>query len=353
MATEQGQLPFYDGPSAWRGSDLRDRGDWIYSLRPVEQTELLEAAQHSAANEVALTNISRADFPLPSLGETLQGLQDEVVNGRGFVMLRGLPIDDLPRESVARLYLGIGAWMGEPVPQNAQGHLLGHVKDLGNDPMDPSTRIYTTTYRHLFHTDSCDIAALLCLHPAKSGGASAIASSTAIYNEIARQRPDLAQVLAQPFVVDRKGEIPAGKGPTYPMPICHHYGGFMTVMYSRDFIEVAQQRPETPRLTPQQTEAMDLIDALASSDEFRLEMDFRPGDVQFLHNHQILHARTSYEDHPEEHRKRHLLRLWLSAPAGRPLPPVFAERYGEIRVGKRRGGIVVPGAGLSAPLEAE
>ena len=127
----------------------------------------------------------------------------------------------------------------------------------------------------------------------------------------------------------------------------------MTVMYSRDFIEVAQQRPETPRLTPRQTEAMDLIDALASSDEFRLEMDFHPGDMQLLHNHQILHARTSYEDYPEEHRKRHLLRLWLSAPNGRPLPKIFAERYGEIRVGKRRGGIVVPGATLTAPLEAE
>ena len=353
MAADPGQLPFYGGPAAWRGPDLRENRDWIYALTPAEQRELLDAAAHSAANGVALTDISRSDFPLPQLGEALERLQDEIVNGRGFVMLRGLPIEDQPRELVARLYLGIGAWIGEPVPQNAQGHILGHVKDLGNDPLDPSTRIYTTTYRHLFHTDSCDIAALLCLHPAKEGGASAIASSTSIYNAIAERRPDLAEVLAEPFIVDRKGEIPAGKGPTYPMPIFNHFGGYMTVMYSRDFIEVAQRRPETPRLTPAQIEAMDLVDTLAASDEFRLEMDFRPGDVQFLHNHQILHARTSYEDHPEPHRKRHLLRLWLSAPAGRPLPPAFAERYGEIRVGRRRGGIVVPGATLTAPLEAE
>jgi hypothetical protein len=353
MAADPGHLPFYDGPAAWRGPELQDSRDWIYELEATEQAELLAAAEHSASQKVPLTDIGQADFPLPSLGEVLLRLQDEVVNGRGFVVLRGLPIENLSRELIARLYLGIGAWIGEAVPQNAQGHILGHVKDLGNDPIDPTTRIYTTTYRHLFHTDSCDIVALLCLHPAKTGGASAISSSTAIYNEIARQRPDLAQVLAQPFVVDRKGEIPAGKGPTYPMPICHHFGGYMTVMYPRDFIEVAQRRAETPRLTAQQIEAMDLVDALASSDEFRLQMDFRPGDVQFLHNHQILHARTSYEDHPEDHRKRHLLRLWLSVPTGRPLPPVFAERYGEIRVGKRRGGIVVPGAELTAPLEAE
>ena len=177
---------------------------------------------------------------------------------------------------------------------------------------------------------------------AKRGGESAIASSTALYNEIAGTRPDLAAVLAEPFVVDRKGEVPEGKGPTYEMPIFHHHAGLMTTIYARDFITVAQRRSEVPALTSLQVDALDLLDKLAASDEFRLDMDFRRGDIQFLHNHQILHARTAYEDYPEEDRKRHLLRLWLSARNGRRLPPVFAERYGEIRVGRRRGGIMVP-----------
>lgn len=353
MVTSLEKLPVYEGPAAWRGAEMASRSDWLYALNAEEQAELLKALSHCDRSGVPLTAIQRGDFPLPRLGGVLADLESELVGGRGFFLIRGLPLEGLSREAIARLYLGLGSYIGDPVPQNAQGHILGHVKDLGNDPHNPTTRVYTTTYRHLFHTDSCDIAALLCLQPAKQGGESAIVSSTALYNEIAARRPDLAEVLAEPFVVDRKGEVPAGKNPTYNMPIFHHYAGTMTTMYSRDFITVAQQRSEVQPLTQLQIEAMDLLDELAASAEFRLDMDFRRGDIQFLHNHQILHARTGYEDYPEPHRKRHLLRLWLSAANGRSLPPVFVERYGEIRVGKKRGGIFVPGAELVAPLEAE
>lgn len=333
---------------------MRASDAWLHNLTDGDCRELEAAAAASAQRGIPLTQLDKDAFPLPSLGPTLTALQDDVINGRGFVLLRGFPVAGVAREQVARMYLGLGAWFGLPVPQNAQGHLLGHVKDLGNDPVDPAVRVYTTRRRHLFHTDSCDIVGLLCLHPAKQGGASAIASSTAIYNEIVRRRPDLAKVLCEPFIIDRKGEIPAGKGPTYAMPIFNHYAGQLSALYPRDFIDAAQARfPDLPRLTPAQIEAMDLIDELAASDQFRLDMDFQPGDIQFLHNHQILHARTAYEDYTAPERKRHLLRLWLAAPNGRDLPPIFAERYGDITLGTRRGGIKVPGQTLCAPLEAE
>jgi len=96
--------------------------------------------------------------------------------------------------------------------------------------------VYQTRYRQLFHSDCCDIAGLLCLRPAMSGGESAIASSNSVYNEMARRRPDLARVLAQPFVVDRKNEFPDGKGPTYDIPIFHHAEEHLTTIYARDFI---------------------------------------------------------------------------------------------------------------------
>ena len=46
----------------------------------------------------------------------------------------------------------------------------------------------------------------------------------------------------------------------------------------------------------------------------------------------------------------------MSSPApacsvSRPLPPIYAERYGRIDRGDR-GGIIVPGTMLNAPLEA-
>ena len=328
---------------------MRTRTDWIHPLTRVELGDLEAAADRSAATPV--TEISRADFSLPTFGRKLEAMQLQVVRDRGFVLIRGLPVDG-PRERVARMYLGIGAWFGDPVPQNAAGHLLGHVKDLGKDPADPVNRVYQTRYRQLFHSDSCDIVGLLCLRPAMSDGESTIASSTSVYNEIARCRPDLARVLAQPFVVDRKNEIPDGKGPTYEIPIFHHAEEHLTTIYARDFIEAAQRLREVPPLSDEQTEAMHLLESLAAGDELRLDMDFRPGDIQVLHNHQILHARTNYQDHPEPERRRHLLRLWLSARNGRVLPAVFAERYGEIGVGKRRGGIRVPGAALTVRLDA-
>lgn len=341
----------YGGPAAWNAAEMRARRDWIVTLTDSDLMELIAAVD--ASRSVPLVELQQEDFPLSAFGRTLLQVESELLRGRGFVLIRGLPVDRVDRETVSRMVFGIGSWIGDAVPQNAAGHLLGHVKDIGQDPHNPNHRVYATNYRHLFHTDSADLVGLVCLQPAKRGGRSAIASSVSLFNRIAETRPDLAEVLAQPFHVDRKGEIPVGKGPTYEIAVFHHGQEELTTVYARDFIEAAQRFHDVPRLTAKQIEALDLLDALATSDEFRLDMDFRPGDIQLLHNHQILHARTAYEDHPEPERKRHLLRLWLSARNGRPLPAAFAERYGEIAVGNVRGGIRVPGQVLKAPLEAE
>ncbi|HIE95466.1 MAG: TauD/TfdA family dioxygenase [Pirellulaceae bacterium] len=341
----------YDGPAAWTAPEMHSSDDWVVRLNARDIAELASAV--TASRDIPLVSLSRGNIKLPTLGQKLCDVQREVVERRGFVLIRGLPVAEFDRETIARMYYGMATWLGDAVPQNAAGHLLGHVKDIGQDPHNPVHRVYATNYRHLFHTDSCDIVGLLCLHPAKSGGLSAIASSTSLYNQLACTRPDLADVLAQPFHVDRKGEIPAGKEPTYEMAVFHHGTNYLTTVYARDFIEAAQRFDNIPRLSQLQIEAMDMLDDLAASDEFRLDMDFQPGDIQFLHNHQILHARTGYEDYPDPKRKRHLLRLWLSAPTGRKLPAVFAERYGEVDVGKIRGGVRVPGQTLQAPLDAE
>ncbi|MEO1970708.1 MAG: TauD/TfdA family dioxygenase [Pirellulaceae bacterium] len=351
LAMPLGSTRFYDRPDAWTAAEMRNSDAWIAPLESSDIHELEEAVK--ASRHVPIVSLTRDDMPLPSLGPRLQDLQRDVVNGRGFILIRGLPVRQFDRETIARMYYAIGGWFGDPIPQNAAGHLLGHVKDIGQDPTNPEHRVYATNFRHLFHTDSCDIVGLLCLQPAKSGGQSAIASSTSLYNKMASIRPDLADVLAQPMRIDRKGEIPAGKSATYEIAIFHHFAEHLTPVYARDFIDAAQRFDYVPRLTMLQIEAMDMLDATAASDEFRLDMDFQPGDIQFLHNHQILHSRTSYEDYTEPHLKRHLLRLWLSARNGRELPIAFAERYGEIEVGKIRGGVRVPGQTLLAPLEAE
>jgi hypothetical protein len=159
-------------------------------------------------------------------------------------------------------------------------------------------------------------------------------------------------MLFEPFCFDRRNEVPPGKQGYYETPIFHWYGDNLTVIYgNRQYIESAQRFSEVPRLTAKQVEALDLFDALANDPANYLDIEFKPGDIQLIHNHVVLHDRTDYDDWPEPERKRHLLRLWLCPPNGRPLPPVFADRYGGTEIGNR-GGIVLSGVAMTAPLEA-
>ena len=341
-----------DGPSAWVGADIRQReAEWSYRLSPAEVAEIEAAVQAVRARGLDLAEIHREDFPLPTLGPVLDQLRGEVLNGRGFVLLRGVPVEDRPVTESATAYWGVGTYFGSARSQNAKGHLLGHVYDLGiSAEKNPNTRGYATAERQDFHIDRCDIVALLCLRRAKSGGLSALVSSMTVHNVMAERRPDLLERLYQPFPTDRRGEVPEGKAPFYEAPIFNEYAGLVSVLYSRLYISSAQRFPEARRLTPEDLEALKMFNELADDPELRLDMTFMPGDVQFLHNHTILHARSAYEDWPEVERKRHLLRLWLSPQGARPLPPVFAECYGSLTIGDR-GGIICKKTRLHAPLE--
>jgi Taurine catabolism dioxygenase TauD, TfdA family len=343
--------PMIEGPSVWTAADMHEReAEWSYRLSPTEIAELEGALQSVQARGLDIADIRRQDFPLPTLGPVLDGLRADVLNGRGFVLLRGVPVEDRPIAESATMYWGIGSYFGSARSQNAQGHLLGHIYDLGgSSATNPNIRTYATAERQNFHIDRCDVVALLCLRRAKSGGLSAIASSMAVHNVMAERRPDLLERLYQPFPVDRRGEVPEGKAPFYEAPVFNEHGGLLSVLYSRLHIGSSQRFPEARRLTAEDIEALDMFAALAGDPELRLDMTFTPGDIQFLHNHTILHARTAYEDWLDAERKRHLLRLWLAPRGARPLPPVFAEAYGGITIGDR-GGIICKGTRLHAPL---
>ena len=208
--------------------------------------------------------------------------------GHGFMVLRGLPVDEWSMADAALAYWGIGLHLGLAVPQNAAGHLIGHVRDLGYDPDDPTVRIYTTTRRQPYHTDSCDIVGLLCLQKAKAGGLSALSSSVTIYNEMLRRRPDLVEVLMRPFVYD-PGRGATGKQEAHEMAAFFKTGGLLTTIPAPDFIYAAQRFDYVPRLSAAQREALDMMQDLADSDDIRLDPTFEPGDIQLVHNHQVLH----------------------------------------------------------------
>jgi hypothetical protein len=345
--------PQQTGPAAWYGPAVAAREDWIVPLEPADIAEIDAAMAPLLARNADIAAVKAEDFPLPRLKAKLDATLHELLHGRGFVVLRGLPVERYDRGQAALAFFGLGAHLGRARSQNAKGHVLGHVQDLGLDVKDPNVRIYQTHERQTFHTDSCDIVGLLCLKTAKSGGLSALVSSTTIFNEMRKRRPDLLRLLFEPIATDRRGEVPAGMKPYFEIPVFSWHKGLLTAIYQRQYIDSAQRFAEAPRLTPKHVEALDMFDALANDPALNLHMEFRPGDVQLVHNHTLLHDRTGFEDWPEPEKRRHLLRLWLAAPGARPLPEVFAQRYGKIDIGDR-GGIILPSTtALNAPLEAQ
>ncbi|HKP82632.1 MAG TPA: TauD/TfdA family dioxygenase, partial [Pyrinomonadaceae bacterium] len=222
--------------------------------------------------------------------------------------------------------------------------------DLGRSSDDPNTRIYQTRERQTFHTDSCDVVGLMCLQTAKAGGLSSLVSSTTIFNEMRRRRPDLLRVLMEPIETDRRGEVPEGSQPYFNIPVFNYHDGVVSTIYQRQYIESARRFPGVAPLTPSHIEALNLFDELANDPRLNLMMELQPGDIQLVHNHTILHDRTAFEDYPEPERKRHLLRLWLAPRTARPLPEVYAERFGSTTPGDR-GGVVVPGSKPTIPFD--
>jgi hypothetical protein len=309
--------------AAWRGASMQERDEWLVSLDDSHVAELRCAIEGPESSARPLTDLSRDDFALPTLAPVLERVLDDLIDGRGFVLLRGLPIESLSARQAELVFWAIGLHLGIPIPQNDAGDVLVHVRDDGLDFANPTVRGYQTRQRLDYHSDSSDIVGLLCRHPARVGGVSTIVSATAVHDEVARLRPDLAALLREPWWFDRrKGDTPDN---FFQRRICAYSGERLYTHYGRAHIESAVRGPGVPPLTAAQVEALDLVDSLTNSPEFVLNMQFRVGDVQFLNNYLVMHARTDYEDWPESERKRDLLRLWLTVRRSLDLPPDFAH----------------------------
>lgn len=330
--------PEQNNAFAWYGPEMaKQENEWLTIFSPEEIKELEAAANYLLSGTKEFASITTSDYPLPELEPKLLKLREELINGRGFVLLRGMPIEKYTEEQAGIIFYGLGTHLGNARPQNAQGHILGHVRDLGLKSTDPNVRIYQTKERQTFHTDSADVVGLLCLRAAKTGGLSLLVSSTTIFNEMLKQRPDFLSLLFEPIATDRRGEVPPGLLPFFLIPVFSYYMGYLTAIYQRQYIDSAQRFPDAPRLTQKHLEALSMFDNLANSNRLNFSMKLEPGDIQFVYNHTILHDRTAFEDWEEVDRKRHLLRLWLSIPGDRPLPSIFASRFGTVEQGKRGG----------------
>ncbi len=317
------------GPSSWRGPAMAAQADeWTIQFDEVCGEELLGALTTIEAAGLDFGRLTRKNFVLPAVGPVLESIVDVLLDGRGFVLVRGVPVEGLSERQIELMYWGMGLYLGIALPQGAAGtDLFAHVRDEGVDR--------NANYgggllnRHSgalpFHTDSSDIVGLLCIRPARRGGTSTIVSTAAVHDEIVRRRPDLAAVMYEPWWFDRK----RGEGPDSfaQCPIYAVNGaGKLFAFYGPDLYRTAQRGAGVPKLSDRQLEAMALIDEINASPEFHLNMEFEPGEIQIINNYTVMHSRSAYEDDPDPALRRDLIRLWLTIDRDLGVPEEFAER---------------------------
>ena len=314
-----------DDPAAWRGDVMAARTDWIRPLDEPMVAEIESAVAAAAGSGRDLFELTRNDFPLGRMRAIFESMLGELEGGRGFVLLEGLPVARWT-ETQARIAIwGLGTHLGRPVGQDLSGSLLHDVRDTGRPfGSDRSIRYFQTNHAIRLHTDGGDIFVLGCLRHGARGGRTLVVSAVEVFNEIVRRRPDLATVLQEDFWVDARGQRPDGAR-CQVLPVYSWHAGHLSVLLKAEYIYSAQRFDDVPRLTDAQEEALELFRRITEEPGMALELDLAPGDVLLASNHTIVHGRTAFEDPPGAAGHRHLLRLWLTIPNGRPLPPHYAD----------------------------
>ncbi|WP_158213263.1 TauD/TfdA family dioxygenase [Pigmentiphaga sp. NML080357] len=327
------------GRQGWLGSELVHDKSWIYPLSQADIGEIDTALRTFKATGKPLEEMRKEDFPLRALAARAKEYVDEIRNGRGFVVLRGLPVRDYSDEDAGIVFYGLGLYLGQPLRQNPRGDLLGHVFDQGRKFGRQDVRGYQTRAHLPFHTDSCEIVGLLCLRPAKSGGASSISSSVAVYREIEQRHPGYLAALHQGYRYIRREAASTSAAVTeYPVPVYGVQDGVVSCRFIPTQIEAAAEKLGEP-ITGTAREAFEAVVKLSADAPFRLDMDLQQGDIQLVNNYTVLHSRTEYEDWPEPGRERHMIRLWLGFEEPWPIAPGFARPKGYLMGGSVQLGL--------------
>ena len=330
------------GPSVWKANSFASDQSWIRVLEQSEVAELETAVEKVRARGLRPCEFGPGNFPLPRLSAELASIRDTLENGRGFVLLRGLPIRGLDENRLMLMYWGIGVHLGRVITQNSQGDRIGRVTDRGDDYGSTGVRGHGSRAAIPPHCDSSDLVGLLCVQTATRGGESVVASAMTIYNEILAHHPEYLEVLCRGFRINLAGKGPTGHADelsNHRIPVFSYFRGHLSCRFNQKQIEDAARILGAPLSTLEQ-DAIEHVTALALRPGIRFDMRFERGDLQLLNNHCVLHAREAYEDDAEHNRHRLLLRMWINLADGRPLAPEFADRLntgprGEVAVVKK------------------
>ncbi len=339
-----------DDASAWTGADLAgnpagDRADdggadgagtidgsWRYEIDDAGRDELHQALAAVSERGLDLCEIGRADFALDGLGDVMASIGTQLRSGRGFALLRGVDVERYSLDDLEKIYWGLCAHLGTGITQNSDASLIHYVTDGALRP-NQGRRGVGRPGRSSLHVDLTDCASLLCVRQAPDNPPSWVASSTQIHNELLVKHPEALEALYQGFEWDRLDEQGEEEGPTtgYRVPVFSERDGHVSCRYNRFWMSKAITRSRD-RLPDETWELFNLFDSVA--DDIRLEVDFQPGDVQFINNYVVLHGRDAHEEVPDEAAKRLLMRIWVDFDEARPMSDEAVVRYGIVRHGR-------------------
>jgi hypothetical protein len=309
---------------AWKASSFEDPADYLVELTSDDRGELLASLDNlSRRGRLAPVHaLAKADFGFGGLGSKLDRAYDEVRSGKGFVVLRGLPLQGLSLEQFTACAWGVGTHFGRALSQNAQGELVTSVIDASGE--DATPRMYRSNLELRPHSDITAMISLACWHKSASGGASIIVSGVTVHDEIRARSPALLEPLYRGYHYHRLGEGSADEETSTPYrtPVFANRNGQISCRYQRAGIAAGMRERNVP-LDEHDLEALNLFDQVASAPENRLAFFLERGDMIVINNYTVMHARTRFTNFPEPERQRRLVRLWFDAEGFRDVPGEF------------------------------
>jgi len=309
-------------PGAWKGPNVEWTKDGLHVLNAAELREVDDALKHLLTlGDIDFPDITPKTFPLDTVGKLMASLSVRLRDGVGFLMLRGLPRGQYSDDDMARIYFGLGSYIGTTMTQSYLGDRLGHVVNVSD--LEPKSRGYRKGGGQLMHTDSCDIIGLMCLRTAISGGESRISSALTVHNYLLKHHPESLEILRKGLFLKRTDEDGRRATRTFsaaPVPFfAENDSGYITCYLPTGYARLAEKSGERP-FSQAESDALFHARKAAAMPEHYLDMGFREGDIQFLNNRMMVHGRTDYEDHKELLERRHLLRMWLRVKSWPDMP---------------------------------
>lgn len=308
-------------PSAWTAHSFSSPADFTIHLPAAAERELRRIVTGSRIASLDHRQITLGEFGTPALRDLMDGVHRELWDGRGFLLLKGLPIADLSIEQIQAYYWLLSLYLGKPVSQSAAGERIGFVQDRTKPGQLQTERGYTSRRELPLHTDGGDFMGLLCVRAAISGGLSVGSSVHSIYNTMLERCPELLPRLFRGFPYHRKGEQPDDQPlvTPYNVPVLAWINDRLSARYIRPSMDTAYKALGR-EWDPLDTKALDAFDDISWDDDHLIRFMMEPGDLYLASNWTTLHSRTEFIDHEEPQNKRLMLRIWPQREPRTPVP---------------------------------